>query len=117
MPPKQATLGYVRDSQTTLGLVMTLFVFWPKLTLYRNFFGKPNGTKPPPKQSTLSFSTKSSSKNETASPSSAKENEDNQQKDGDSDIDMEPKLERGEQGEIDAPKQELKNSLSFFSSC
>ncbi|KAH8673934.1 DNA ligase I [Xylariales sp. PMI_506] len=41
MAPKQATLGYVKSSQTTLG----------------KFFGKPNGSKPAPQQSKLSFST------------------------------------------------------------
>ncbi|KAI0969253.1 DNA ligase I [Xylaria arbuscula] len=43
MPPKQATLGYVRPSQTTIG----------------KFFGQPNGSKPTPtQQSKLSFATK-----------------------------------------------------------
>ncbi|KAI1335737.1 DNA ligase [Xylariaceae sp. FL0016] len=43
MAPKQATLGYVRPSQTTIG----------------KFFGQPNGSKPTPtQQSKLSFSTK-----------------------------------------------------------
>jgi DNA ligase-1 len=40
------------------------------------FFGQPNGTKPPAKQSTLSFSTKSSVKKDTPSSDSAKENDD-----------------------------------------
>ncbi|KAI1330495.1 hypothetical protein F5Y16DRAFT_363316 [Xylariaceae sp. FL0255] len=48
MAPKQATLGYVRPSQTTLG----------------KFFGQPNGgSKPSPtQQSKLSFSTKPATK-------------------------------------------------------
>ncbi|KAI0390028.1 hypothetical protein F5Y17DRAFT_446476 [Xylariaceae sp. FL0594] len=47
MAPKQATLGYVRPSQTTLG----------------KFFGQPNGSKPTPmQQSKLSFSTKPTKK-------------------------------------------------------
>ncbi|KAI1190559.1 hypothetical protein F5B17DRAFT_62789 [Nemania serpens] len=47
MPPKQATLGYVKPSQTTLG----------------KFFGQPNGSKPAPtQQSKLSFATKSTKK-------------------------------------------------------
>ncbi|RDW65255.1 DNA ligase-1 [Coleophoma crateriformis] len=49
MAPKQATLGFVKPSQTTLG----------------KFFGQPNGSKAaPPKQSKLSFSTKATTKNE-----------------------------------------------------
>ncbi|KAI1755385.1 hypothetical protein F4782DRAFT_403276 [Xylaria castorea] len=47
MPPKQATLGYVKPSQTTLG----------------KFFGQPNGSKPAPtQQSKLSFATKPAKK-------------------------------------------------------
>ncbi|KAI0526576.1 hypothetical protein F5B22DRAFT_633028 [Xylaria bambusicola] len=47
MPPKQATLGYVRPSQTTIG----------------KFFGQPNGSKPAPtQQSKLSFATKPTKK-------------------------------------------------------
>ncbi|GAB7364382.1 hypothetical protein MBLNU230_g4925t1 [Neophaeotheca triangularis] len=42
--PQQATLGYVKSSQRTLG----------------NFFGKPSGSKPEGQQSKLSFSSKSS---------------------------------------------------------
>ena len=74
MPPKQATLGYVKDSQTTLGWVRL-----PKrkrlllIHVLSKFFGKPNGTNAPAKQSKLSFSTKPSSA--TPSSSAAKENE------------------------------------------
>ncbi|ORY59234.1 uncharacterized protein BCR38DRAFT_376433 [Pseudomassariella vexata] len=46
MAPKQATLGYVKSSQTTLG----------------KFFGKPNGAKAAPQQSKLSFATKAAKK-------------------------------------------------------
>ncbi|KAI0128386.1 DNA ligase [Xylariales sp. AK1849] len=46
MAPKQATLGYVKSSQTTLG----------------KFFGKPNGAKPAPQQTKLSFGTKTAKK-------------------------------------------------------
>ncbi|KAF8857126.1 DNA ligase [Acephala macrosclerotiorum] len=42
MPPKQATLGYVKDSQTSIN----------------KFFGNPNGSKAPSKQSKLAFSSK-----------------------------------------------------------
>jgi len=62
MPPKQATLG--------------------------KFFGKPNGTNAPAKQSKLSFSTKPSSA--TPSSSAAKENEDAEMKDEDSDTEVKP---------------------------
>ncbi|KAI1878011.1 uncharacterized protein JN550_000193 [Neoarthrinium moseri] len=62
MPPKQATLGYVKSSQTTLG----------------KFFGNPNGSKPAPQQTKLSFATKSAKKpkeeaEEDATPSSSAE--------------------------------------------
>ncbi|GME23101.1 DNA ligase ATP-dependent [Neofusicoccum parvum] len=43
MVQKQATLGYVKPKQMTLG----------------KFFGKPNGDGPPPQQTKLAFSTKS----------------------------------------------------------
>ena len=67
MPSKQATLGYVRTGQTTLGLVFLirdlLFIASIAQTdeyiLSRKFFGQPNGTKDPPLQSKLAFSTKS----------------------------------------------------------
>ncbi|KAI1104236.1 ATP-dependent DNA ligase [Jackrogersella minutella] len=47
MAPKQSTLGYVKSSQTTLG---------------KFFGGQPNGPKPAPQQTKLSFSTKSAKK-------------------------------------------------------
>ncbi|ROT40329.1 DNA ligase [Sodiomyces alkalinus F11] len=57
MAPKQATLGYVRSSQTTLG----------------KFFGQ-NGSKPEPRQSKLSFSTKSDSKKDDKSNTASRQN-------------------------------------------
>jgi DNA ligase-1 len=66
MPPKQATLGYVKDSQTTLGFVCLYFTiipgwkaYWHSSFLYSKFFGNPNAPKAPAKQSKLAFSTKS----------------------------------------------------------
>ncbi|RYP64245.1 hypothetical protein DL769_006725 [Monosporascus sp. CRB-8-3] len=60
MPPKQATLGYVKSSQTTIG----------------KFFGQPNGTKPPPpRQSKLSFATKSAKKKKDEPQDSAGESD------------------------------------------
>ncbi|PBP27053.1 putative DNA ligase (Polydeoxyribonucleotide synthase) [Diplocarpon rosae] len=70
MPPKQSTLGYVRDSQTTLG----------------KFFANPNGTKAPSKQSKLSFGSKAPSTSPCSSV--AKENEDTEMKDEDEDADI-----------------------------
>jgi len=75
MPPKQATLGYVKDSQTNITCV------FPHTSLYfatsansaswnSKFFGAPNGPKPPAKQSKLSFHSKSTSNG------ASKENED-----------------------------------------
>lgn len=52
------------------------------------FFGKPNGTNGPAKQSKLSFSTKPSSP--TPSSGAAKENEDTEMKDEDSDTEVKP---------------------------
>ncbi|TAQ83420.1 hypothetical protein B7494_g8252 [Chlorociboria aeruginascens] len=64
MPPKQATLVYVKDLQSTLG----------------KFFGKPSGTKAaPPKQSKLAFSSKSDTSKDA--PSSSATNGDIDMKD------------------------------------
>ncbi|OBT50734.1 hypothetical protein VE04_09287 [Pseudogymnoascus sp. 24MN13] len=53
MPPKQATLGYVKPSQTTLG----------------RFFGGSSSANPaPPKQTTLSFSSKSTNESKGKTP-------------------------------------------------
>ena len=59
MPPKQATLGYVKSSQQTLGCMSpweTLQAVCLSTILYRKFFGQQqNGPKPKPQQSTLAF--------------------------------------------------------------
>ncbi|KAI0118827.1 hypothetical protein GGR51DRAFT_497807 [Nemania sp. FL0031] len=56
MAPKQATLGYVRPTQTTIG----------------KFFGQPNGSKPAPtQQSKLSFATKPTKKSKEESEASS----------------------------------------------
>jgi DNA ligase-1 len=66
MAPKQATLGYVKSSQTTLGCGDTVRhhrVMLPILTsLCRKFFGNANGALPK-QQSKLSFSTKPKTEN------------------------------------------------------
>ena len=59
------------------------------------FFGKPNGTNAPPKQSKLSFATKSTN-NGTPSSSSAKENEDVDMEDENSDTEVKPKAKKEE---------------------
>ena len=61
--------------------------------LNRKFFGQPNGTKAPAKQSKLSFSSKSVAKNEAPNPSSAKENENVEMKEEESDTEVKPKIE------------------------
>ncbi|KAK0099528.1 hypothetical protein ONS96_008363 [Cadophora gregata f. sp. sojae] len=68
MPPKQATLG--------------------------KFFGKPNGTNAPAKQSKLAFSTKPSSV--TPSSSATMENEDTEMKDEESDTEVKPRTKKEE---------------------
>ncbi|KAI1355624.1 hypothetical protein F5Y01DRAFT_269288 [Xylaria sp. FL0043] len=77
MPPKQATLGYVRPSQTTLGSVVNLspvLVSAYRKWQYRKFFGQPNGSKPTPtQQSKLSFATKSAKKTTEPEASEAKQ--------------------------------------------
>ena len=60
----------------------------------RKFFGKPNGTNPPAKQSKLSFSTKSAAEKDPPSSGSSKENEDVEMKDEESEADVKPKVER-----------------------
>ncbi|CZT51677.1 related to DNA ligase (ATP) [Rhynchosporium secalis] len=82
MPPKQSTLGYVKDPQTTLG----------------KFFGKPNGTSAPAKQSKLAFSSKAST---TPNTSAAKENEDSEMKDEESDTEVKSKIESKKKKEED----------------
>ena len=83
----------------------------PRLTLNSKFFGKPNGTKVPAKQSTLSFSTKSNTKIDAPASSSAKENGDTEMKDENSDREGKPKSEKVEEVEEDTTKEKVKNGL------
>ena len=62
---------------------------------YSKFFGKPNGTNATPKQSKLSFATKSTN-NGTPSSSSVKENEDVGMEDENSDTEVKPKVKKEE---------------------
>jgi DNA ligase-1 len=100
MPPKQATLGYVKDPQTTLGCVCFLYYFFESflmhMLLVSKFFGQPNGTKPPAKQSKLSFSSKSAAKQDLRSSNSSKENEDVEMKNEESETEVKPKVEMTE---------------------
>jgi DNA ligase-1 len=59
------------------------------------FFGKPNGANAPPKQSKLSFATKSTN-NGTPGSNSAKENKDVDMEDETSDIEVKPKAKKEE---------------------
>ncbi|CZT07532.1 related to DNA ligase (ATP) [Rhynchosporium graminicola] len=92
MPPKQSTLGYVKDPQTTLG----------------KFFGKPNGTSAPAKQSKLAFSSKAST---TPNTSAAKEIEDSEMKDEESDTEVKSKIESKKKKE-EEPDTETKPKIS-----
>lgn len=64
MPPKQATLGYVKCPQQTLGCGSSELAQRGASTsyhadaslIYRKFFGRPNGAGNKPQQSTLAFS-------------------------------------------------------------
>lgn len=59
MPPKQATLGYVKSSQQTLGCMLQTTPVVRNIanrTLFDSkFFGNPQGAKSKPQQSTLAF--------------------------------------------------------------
>ena len=61
MPPKQATLGYVRSKQQTLGCLLLAHHELHFCTatnaylLFRKFFGRPTGSSPKPQQSKLAF--------------------------------------------------------------
>jgi DNA ligase 1 len=66
------------------------------MLLNSKFFGQPNGTKAPAKQSKLSFSTKPSAKNEPPSSSSTKEDEDVEMDDEDSEAEVKPTVEKGD---------------------
>lgn len=69
MPPKQATLGYVRSSQQTLGCTFRGYSVTRNLAdialFDSKFFGIPQGAKSKPQQSTLAFNSTQSSKAET----------------------------------------------------
>ena len=70
MPPKQATLGYVKSSQQTLGCMLpsnpTLEHIINHIT-FRKFFGQTqNGSKPNPQQSKLAFNPPKASKSADA---------------------------------------------------
>jgi DNA ligase-1 len=61
------------------------------------FFGQPNGTKPPAKQSKLSFSTKPSTKNEPSSSNPAQKEEDEDvEMSGDSETEVKPAVEKAD---------------------
>jgi hypothetical protein len=64
--------------------------------LNRKFFGQPNGTKPPAKQSKLAFSSKSMTKKDPPSSVSSKENDDVEMKDEQSEPELKPKVEKKE---------------------
>lgn len=100
MPSTQATLGYVKSSQTTLGCDSRPACLEGQQANphvpHSKFFGQPNGTKAPPKQSKLSFSTKASSKNDPSSSNSAKENEDIDMAGEESDIEAKPVIEKSD---------------------
>ena len=77
MPPKQANIGYVKSSQSTLGCVdvqVTSIFLWNRLlrlSCHSKFFGNPSESKPAAaQQSKLRFNTKA---NDT-SPASKKDN-------------------------------------------
>lgn len=67
------------------------------ISVFSKFFGQPNGTKPPPKQSKLSFSTKPKTKNEPSSSNPApKEEDEDVEMSGDSDTEVKPAVEKGD---------------------
>lgn len=96
MAPKQATLGYVRPSQTTLGCVVftlgaasTFTQSFPTLSelfvfvligisplLCSKFFTKPSDSKPAPQQTKLSFAAKSADKPKKLEPKKQEDDED-----------------------------------------
>jgi DNA ligase-1 len=75
------------------------------------FFGKPNGTNAPPKQSKLSFATKSTN-NGTPSSSSAKENENVDMEDENSDVEVKPKVKKEEAVDTKENLKARKGTLS-----
>ena len=66
MPPKQATLGYVKSSQQTLGCMLPqnlTYEYTINQTASRKFFGQPqNGSRPKPQQAKLAFNPLKASK-------------------------------------------------------
>jgi DNA ligase-1 len=74
------------------------------------FFGQPNGTKAPAKQSKLAFSSKSSPKAEIPSSGSAKENEDVDMEEDGSDVEVNPKVENGNAEKIKPKVEETEES-------
>lgn len=66
-PPKQATLGYVRSSQSTLGCVSHSVAAW--LLIHRSkFFGGTTGVSAKPQQAKLAFSSNASKNGRTEGP-------------------------------------------------
>ena len=59
MPPKQATLGYVKSGQQTLGCMLPVDRQFAhslmRICPIRKFFGRPTGSSPKPQQSKLAF--------------------------------------------------------------
>jgi len=89
-------------------------VFGCSLTNYipnSKFFGKPNSTNPPAKQSKLSFSTKPSPKDKIPSSNSTKENTDAEMKDQDSNEDVKPVVKKMEGVEIKEDVKSEKGNL------
>jgi DNA ligase-1 len=74
------------------------------------FFGKPNGTNPPAKQSKLSFSTKPGSEDKAPSSSSSKENEDAEMKDEDLGENVKPIVTKVEKADGEADVKPEKGS-------
>lgn len=79
--------------------------------LNSKFFGQPNGTKPPAKQSKLSFSSKPSVTHPPSSASS-KENEDVDMKDEDPEVEVKPKVEKKEDVDTKVEAQSKKGMES-----
>ena len=120
MAPKQATLGYVKSSQQTLGCGFHNRVPTKVdlvLTLRSKFFGNPNGNKAAPQQSKLKFSSKPEEApkedvEEEASPGASASPAANgvNGHDADEDVDMKDAATpaKTEESDSDAPvKQEL----------
>ena len=64
--------------------------------LISKFFGQPNGTKTPAKQSKLAFSSKSTTAKDPPSSISSKENEDLEMKSAQSETDLKPMTDENE---------------------